>query len=57
MTPTRMTPTTSKVPTSALPRALAATTLAAGLALGPTLASAQDNVVNLYSARHYQTDE
>ena len=57
MTSTRMTLTTSKVPTPALPRALAAAALAAGLAFGPTLASAQENVVNLYSARHYQTDE
>lgn len=40
-----------------LTRALATAALVAGLGLGPTLASAQDNVLNLYSARHYQTDE
>ena len=40
-----------------LTRTLAAATLASGLAFGPTVASAQENVLNLYSARHYQTDE
>jgi len=42
-------------------RALAAFTLTtvtlAGLALAAPHAQAQDNVLNLYSARHYQTDE
>lgn len=40
-----------------LRRVLTTATLATGLSLGPTLASAQENVLNLYSARHYQTDE
>ncbi len=47
--------------TSPLPRrGLVATAFAAVFGLGATLAMpsvAQDNVLNLYSARHYQTDE
>ena len=38
-------------------RALAAATLAATATVLPLHASAQEKVLNLYSARHYQTDE
>ncbi len=40
-----------------IPRALAAASLAALVTAVPLAASAQDKVLNLYSARHYQTDE
>ena len=40
-----------------LTRTMVAATLATGLGLTPALSSAQENVLNLYSARHYQTDE
>jgi len=40
-----------------IPRALAAASLAACVTALPLAASAQEKVLNLYSARHYQTDE
>jgi iron(III) transport system substrate-binding protein len=40
-----------------IPRALAAASLAAFVTTLPLAASAQEKVLNLYSARHYQTDE
>jgi len=40
-----------------IPRALAAASLAAFVTALPLAASAQEKVLNLYSARHYQTDE
>ncbi|MRR51472.1 MAG: Fe(3+) ABC transporter substrate-binding protein [Rhodocyclaceae bacterium] len=43
-------------PHSARPRALLCSTIFAALAFGAT-ARAEDTVLNLYSARHYQTDE
>ena len=40
-----------------LARTMAAAVITTGLGLGSTAALAQDQVLNLYSARHYQTDE
>ena len=61
--PARTLPATAGLNTPLSPRLRAVMgRLAAGVAIGvaallPTVAQAQDKVLNLYSARHYQTDE
>jgi iron(III) transport system substrate-binding protein len=44
-------------PTATRRHLIAAAAAAVACALGPGTAAAQDKVLNLYSARHYQTDE